>query len=321
MVGLPCDMWKLLLYFSALFALTSCASVEQEFHYESVEKDAAFRSSIVEGQFVELNAGYTYYNYAPGTGTPLVLVHSFSVPSYQWDHTTEMAMKQGMPVVSLDLYGRGNSSNPDTMYTVELFANQVIQLLDHLGIKEKINLSGVSMGGRVISQIASQHPDRINNLIFVSPSGFSDVNRTSPPRRNHTITEDEIAEFISRDFPNRAEGQLEDFLNKDGLDWWIDLYRPQLSNKHFARALISTNRHTREMTEQNIKIGQSDFPVHFIWGTHDVVCPLEDGRYNALRWIPRAELHLVDSCGHMPHIEKTAEFDRLFFDSILGLAL
>jgi pimeloyl-ACP methyl ester carboxylesterase len=28
-------------------------------------------------------------------------------------------------------------------------------------------------------------------------------------------------------------------------------------------------------------------------------------------------LHVVDACGHMPHIEKTEVFDRIFFDIIL----
>jgi pimeloyl-ACP methyl ester carboxylesterase len=311
--GLACGMLKQHLYLITLVALSSCATMD----YESVEKDADFRSSIVEGQFIQLDAGHTYYNYSPGTGTPLVLVHSFSVPSYQWDHTTDLAIERGLPVISLDLYGRGNSSNPDTTYTVELFADQVIQLLDHLGIQEKVNLSGISMGGRVISQIASQQPDRINALIFVSPAGFADDAETAGPVAGSAITEEEIEEFIETDFPNRAEGQREDFLDKEGLDGWIDLYRPQLRFKHFARALLSTNRNAREMSEENKKIGQQDYPVHFIWGADDVVCPLEDGRYNALRWIPRAELHVVDACGHMPHIEKTEVFDRIFFDIIL----
>ena len=64
-------------------------------------------------------------------------------------------------------------------------------------------------------------------------------------------------------------------------------------------------------------IGLYDFPVHFIWGDHDEVLPLEEGRYNALNWIPRAQLHIVESCGHLPHIEKTEEFDHILFEKIL----
>jgi pimeloyl-ACP methyl ester carboxylesterase len=298
-----------------MLLLASCST---HVEYDSIEKNEAFRASITKGDFVKLEAGYTYYNYSPGEGTPLVLVPSYSVPSYQWDHTTEMAIEKGLPVVSMDLYGRGNSSNPDTAYSVELFADQVIQLLDHLGITEKVNLSGVSMGGSVITQIAAHNPARINKLIFVAPQGFSYAFSEGVPEEDRAVTEEEIAEFIATDFPNRAEGQIEDFLNKDDFNWWIDLYRPLLNHKHFARALISTNKNARSASKENVMIGLYDFPVHCIWGTHDVVLPLEESRNNVLNWIPRAELHIVDSCGHMIQIEKTAEFDQIFFDEILN---
>ena len=174
------------------------------------------------------------------------------------------------------------------------------------------------MGGTVITEFAAHHPDRVNKLIFVSPQGFSDANAKRVPVENPAVTETEIAEFIAADYPARAEGQREDFFRKDGLDWWIDLYRPLLDSKHFARALISTNRNQRGAEKENKMIGRFNFPVHFIWGTHDVVLPLEEARHNVLDWIPRAKLHVIDSCGHMPHIEKTTEFDKILFDKILG---
>lgn len=305
-------MKNLILYFFVL--LISCST---PIEYESIAKNDSFRASITHGDFVKLEVGYTYYNYTPGEGTPLLLIHSFSVPSYQWDHTTEVAIKKGMPVISLDLYGRGNSSNPDTLYSIELFENQVIQLLDYLDIDEKVNIAGVSMGGAVISQIAAHHPDKINKLIFVSPRGFLDPISLSVPNEEKGVSEYEVKEFISKDFPIRAEGQLEDFYHKEDFHWWVDLYRPLLYHEHFARALISTNKNMRSTQQENVMIGLFDFPVHFIWGTHDVVFPIEKVQHNVINWIPRAKQHIVDSCGHMPHIEKTEEFDNIFFNEIL----
>ena len=48
--------------------------------------------------------------------------------------------------MTLDLYGRGFSDNPDVEYTDTLFAHQVLELLDHLGL-EKASLFGLSNGG------------------------------------------------------------------------------------------------------------------------------------------------------------------------------
>lgn len=132
-------------------------------------------------------------------------VQSFC-PSCQWNHTTEVAIEKGIPVLTLDLYGRGFSDNPDTAYTLELFANQVIQLLDFLEIDEKVNIAGPSMGGAVLSQIAAHHPNRINKLIFVAPQGFSDLHSDMMPNENRQVTHEETSNFILNNFPGRAEG-------------------------------------------------------------------------------------------------------------------
>ena len=46
----------------------------------------------------------------------------------------------------LDLYGRGFSDNPDVAYTDTLFATQVLELLDALGV-ERAAFFGLSMVG------------------------------------------------------------------------------------------------------------------------------------------------------------------------------
>jgi len=120
-------------------------------HFESVTKDEAFRAQLNLSKgaaFVALEHGYTYYRTAniEDCETPDVLVHGFSVPSYIWDPTFDFLASKGRCVVMLDLYGRGFSDNPDVEYTDELFAHQVIGLLDHLGL-EKASLFGLSNGG------------------------------------------------------------------------------------------------------------------------------------------------------------------------------
>ena len=102
---------------------------------------------------------------------------------------------------------------------------------------KKFNLVLVSLGGVVLSQIASYHPNRINKLIFVAPQGFSDLYSDMMPNENRQVTHEETSNLILNNLPGRAEGQLEDFYNKEGLEYWVDLYRPLLLHKHFARAL------------------------------------------------------------------------------------
>ena len=75
------------------------------------------------------------------------MVHGFSVPSYIWDPTFKLLSDKGYFVISLDLYGRGFSENVDEIYTDELFANQVIELLQKLNI-DSAKFLGLSNGGK-----------------------------------------------------------------------------------------------------------------------------------------------------------------------------
>ena len=127
--------------------------------YEYIIKDKVFVNEFnhtENSNIVQLSKGFTYYKSAnKKTNTvPVVLVHGFSVPSYIWDPTFEFLSKKGYYVISLDLYGRGFSENVSESYTDELFANQVIQLLEKLNV-DSAKFLGLSNGGRVISKIAA----------------------------------------------------------------------------------------------------------------------------------------------------------------------
>ena len=147
-----------------MFIFYSCA--DDSSMYEQIIKNDAFRSSISTGHFVKLSNGYTYYEVNNIEKDELiVLVHGFSVPSYIWDETYFELIKRGFGVIRLDLYGRGYSDNPDLIYNDELYASQVVELLNKLEVTQKVNLVGLSNGGRVISKIAYDHPQIIKKLI------------------------------------------------------------------------------------------------------------------------------------------------------------
>ena len=152
---------RLSMMLASIALLAGCAetSLDAESSYESVVKDDAFRASIElppGAAFVELEQGFTYYEAAhlDTCDDPIVLVHGFSVPSYIWEPTFDFLSNAGACVVMLDLYGRGYSDNPNVDYTDHLFANQVLQLLDHLSL-ERATLIGLSNGGRVVSQVGA----------------------------------------------------------------------------------------------------------------------------------------------------------------------
>ena len=72
---------------------------------------------LAPGLFVELSDGWTHYDVAgPESGQVVILVHGFSVPYYIWDTTFEALVAAGFRVIRFDLFGRGYSDRPATVY-------------------------------------------------------------------------------------------------------------------------------------------------------------------------------------------------------------
>ena len=241
-------------------------------HFESVVKDADFRASIdlePDEAFIELSEGFTYYRMTARDqcDMPDVLVHGFSVPSYIWESTYDFLASKGRCVIMLDLYGRGFSDNPDVSYTDTLFATQVLELLDALGV-ERAAFFGLSNGGRVVSQIAGLAPERVTRLVYVASSGFRDVTRAP----DTSVSQEEIDELIGK-YPELPAGQLSDFKDPKNFQDWDDKYAELLVHKGFARALISTrkNHDSRELDRIHASLQTSNIPVATIWGDSDTV--------------------------------------------------
>lgn len=63
-------------------------------------------------------------------------------------------------VIAPDLRGHGRSSKPDGYYTFDEMGEDVVELMNRLGIKQAI-LAGHSMGGGIAGYIASRYPDKV----------------------------------------------------------------------------------------------------------------------------------------------------------------
>ena len=284
-------------------------------HFESVVKDANFRASVdlkPDADFIELSEGFTYYRMTARDqcDTPDVLVHGFSVPSYIWEPTYDFLASKGRCVIMLDLYGRGFSDNPNVAYTDTLFATQVLELLDALGV-ERAAFFGLSNGGRVVSQVAGLAPERVTRLVYVASSGFRDVTRAG----DTSVSQQEIDELIGK-YPELPAGQLSDFKDPTNFQDWDDKYAELLVHKGFARALISTrkNHDSKELDRIHASLQISDIPVTTIWGDSDTVVVYAGFADKIERLLPKRQEYFIEDSGHLPHMENPSRFKAILSD-------
>ena len=303
--------------FSILLFIVFFSCNDTSKKYEYIIKDKLFVEEFKHSSnsnILQLSKGFTYYKLENQKNDliPIVLVHGFSVPSYIWDPTFELLSSKGYFVIALDLYGRGFSENIDESYTDELFANQVIELLEKLNL-DSAKFLGLSNGGRVISKIADINPSIVDELVYVASSGFKHIDEL----KNKSISDLEASNFIKNNYPTISERQLLDFKYPKKHAGWDVKYEQLLKYKGFAKALISTRKNHYTMDNIHTKIQISDIPVYTIWGDSDQVVVFKDFEKRIDSILPkRKEFFILDS-GHLPHMENPNEFNKILL-SILN---
>ena len=93
-----------------------------------------------------------------GTGPVIVLLHGFPLNRTMWRPQLGDLVAAGYRVITLDLRGFGESDEPDGPYSMELFSDDLVSLLDHLEIEHAI-VAGMSMGGYVLFNLLIRYPD------------------------------------------------------------------------------------------------------------------------------------------------------------------
>jgi pimeloyl-ACP methyl ester carboxylesterase len=82
--------------------------------------------------------------------------------------------KRKMKVIALHNRGTGKSSRPNYSYTMEMFLEDIKNLLDFLKIEEKIHLCGISMGGMIAQNFILKYPDIVKTLILCATTAKFD---------------------------------------------------------------------------------------------------------------------------------------------------
>ncbi len=98
----------------------------------------------------------------------LVFLHYFGGSSRSWSGVIA-ALEKSFHCVAIDLRGFGDWPAPGAQLSVNENANDVINLIHSLQLKEYV-LIGHSMGGKIALDIASQKPPGLTSMILIAPS-------------------------------------------------------------------------------------------------------------------------------------------------------
>jgi pimeloyl-ACP methyl ester carboxylesterase len=101
---------------------------------------------------------------------PLVLIHGLLMNRRMFDRLGPEMAAAGNRVITVDLLGHGRSDRPTEMsqYSMTFFADQVVALLDHLGIDNAV-VGGTSLGANTTLELAYLAPKRVRGMMVEMP--------------------------------------------------------------------------------------------------------------------------------------------------------
>jgi pimeloyl-ACP methyl ester carboxylesterase len=278
----------------------------------------AERSSL-PGSFARLKRGFAHYELSgPEDGELLVLVPGLSVPYSTWDRNASFLAASGFRVLRYDHFGRGYSDRPRCGYGFELYVDQLIELLEKLGLESPLTLIGLSMGGPIAAAAAATIPSRIGSIILVDPL----YEWPAPSASGRLLLLPGLGDAAMALAGPRilASGQRGDFLDPASCAEFIPSYREAFRYRGIGRAVLKTMRSIPSwpIAAAYESFGRLGIPTLLLWGRMDATIPLSQSE-RLLAAVPGAELRVIEGAGHVPQWEKADEVNAALVDFLCRL--
>ena len=232
-------------------------------------------------------------------GPPLLLIHGFGGDYQNWQFN-QPDLAADRTVYALDLPGHGGSSKVLPGADVPALAAAVRGALAALNV-ERFHVAGHSLGGAIGLQLALDEPKRVASVTLVCSAGLG-------PEINTQYIEAFIKSDKRKDMKAAVETLFADpaFVSRDMVDDLLKYKRldgvlPAL--RAIADAVFAGGRQTTILAD---RLAGLDVPVQAIWGAGDAIIPAAHAHA-----LPEARRHVLEGAGHMVHIEKPAEVNRL----------
>ncbi len=270
---------------AALLTVSSLASTQMQ---PSLPPE---KTAVVYGQ----NIRY----FEAGQGSIVILLHGLGSVKEIWSANIG-ALSAKYHVYALDQIGFGHSDKPLLEYKIATFVEFLHAFMQSQNLS-KATLVGNSLGGWIAIDFAARHPEMFDKLVLVDSAGLPwgkpiavDLNPASLEDMRTLLDslfyDKKMAseEFVLQVFTNHVR-------NNDG-------YTIQRTLAGFAQNQF-----------EDAKLSSIHTPTLVVWGREDELIPVSSGE--KLRdGIPGAKLVVFEQCGHVPQLEKPAEFNQALSD-------
>lgn len=270
--------------------------------------------SARDTEYLELEGDWIRYS-VTGGGPPVVLVHGWLSSSRIWEQLVDELARR-FTVYTLDLSGFGDSDKPISGYGIRYGSRLLYAFCAHFGLTQ-VAVVGHNFGGAMAVKLTADHADIVERIVLVATP--ADEDQIDLPTFLWLATLPVIGpvyymigRFLSplrkiwmRPFVLDPENLTEEVVDDAGKS------TPAALAKTLAmvRREIARGRLVRQA--RIIKV-----PVLTVAGEEDQI--VDPQAANAWGRALPAEVVLLTECGHLPMLERTAEFNAQVLTFLTG---
>lgn len=273
---------------------------------------AAQDGNVPTEGFVERPDGARIHYQVAGQGEPLLLIHGYPLSEELFSRNRE-ALSESYQVITPTLRGYGMSEAPDNTATIQTYAEDMLALMDELGVQQAI-IGGMSMGGPITFEMYRQAPERFKGMILIdtiaAPAG--------PPEAGLWNGVAELAQ--NEDVSALVPALMKDMLTGDTrmnmpeqVEFLSNIFEQASLEAAVAGANALANRPDSQPTLSTITV-----PTLILVGLEDTVYPFEIAQMMNDA-IANSELVILDGASHAAIYEAAEQANQAILDWAQGV--
>ncbi len=249
------------------------------------------------------NINVCYNDEGPHDAPVIIFIHGFPFNKSMWKLQVE-ALKENYRLISYDIRGHGQSESGKEKFSIELFSEDLIALMDKLEI-DRATLCGLSMGGYIALTAVEKYPGRFESLVLSDTQCIADSAKAKEKRLQtiETIKEKGVNNYADASIKNLfAPGSFNTKKNE------IENVRDMIVNtspQSLCKTLLALA--ARKETCSNLK--NINMPVLILVGKEDKITPLAAARL-IQKNIKDSSLKILAHAGHVANIENPEAFNH-----------
>jgi pyruvate dehydrogenase E2 component (dihydrolipoamide acetyltransferase) len=241
-----------------------------------------------------------YLRLGPEDSVPILFLHGFGADLNTWMFN-QPALAGRHATFAVDLPGHGGSTKEVGGGDVTTLIAAVTAFMAAASI-DRAHLVGHSLGGALALALAQADPGRVASLTLIAPAGLgSDINMSFISGFIGAGKRKEIKETLEMLVADRgaiSRTMLDEVLKYKRLDG-VTAALQAIASSAFADG--------RQQCDLRGVLATIDVPRQVIWGRLDRILPAAHAE-----GLPAGvAVHLLDGAGHLPHMEKSSEVNRL----------